>query len=101
MDTSTSGLLNNPVLGDHSDIPITLDDALEMNKVGFYQYRLLLLCGFAFMADALEVNLLSFLSVCAGKEWDLSDAEEDLKPIQRLISGIRTKERRTSASESS
>eukprot|EP01040_Poterioochromonas_malhamensis_P007299 gene7298-7875_t len=76
MDTSTSGLFNNPVLGDHSDIPITLDDALEMNKVGFYQYRLLLLCGFAFMADALEVNLLSFLSVCAGKEWDLSDAEE-------------------------
>lgn len=58
------------------DSPITLDAALELNSVGFYQYRLLLLCGFAFMADALEVNLLSFLSVCAAKEWNLSDAEE-------------------------
>jgi MFS family permease len=58
-------------------IPIlTLDEALEKNPIGFYQYRLLLLCGLAFMTDALEVNLLSFLSVCAGKEWNLSSGQE-------------------------
>jgi MFS family permease len=55
---------------------ITLDEALEMNKVGFYHYRILLLCGLAFMADALEVNLLSFLSTCAGAEWDLTDTQK-------------------------
>jgi MFS family permease len=53
-----------------------LDEVLEMIKLGVFHYRLLLLCGFAFMADALEVNLLSFLSTCAGAEWHLSDAQK-------------------------
>ena len=34
------------------------------------------ICGLAFMADALEINLLYFLSVCAGDEFNLSDAEK-------------------------
>jgi MFS family permease len=67
-ETATSPISGNMIL--------TLDEALEYNEPGFYQYRLLLLCGFAFMADALEVNLLSFISVCAGKEWNLSNSEE-------------------------
>jgi hypothetical protein len=71
------------VLNVEMDLPITLDEALERNTVGLYQYRLLILCGFAFMADALEVNLLSFLSVCAGKEWNLSDSD------QASITGLR------------
>lgn len=59
------------------DLPyLTLDEALEKTKIGFYQYRLLVLCGLAFMTDSLEVNLLSFLSVCAGKEWDLTSEQE-------------------------
>jgi len=53
-----------------------LDEVLEMLKLGFFHYRLLLLCGFGFMADALEVNLLSFLSTCAGEEWSLSNAQK-------------------------
>jgi len=28
------------------------------------------------MADSLEVNLLSFLSTCAGDEWHLSDSKK-------------------------
>jgi MFS family permease len=55
---------------------LILDEVLEKNKVGLYQYRLLLLCGLAFMADSLEVNLLSFLSVCAAKEWGLTAPQE-------------------------
>jgi MFS family permease len=55
---------------------LTLDQALELNSVSTFQYRILLMCGFAFMADSLEVNLLSFLSTCAGDEWDLDDTEK-------------------------
>jgi MFS family permease len=54
----------------------SLDEALELNKIGFYHYRLLVLCGLGFMTDSLEVNLLSFLSVCAAKEWNLSASQE-------------------------
>ncbi len=47
-----------------------------MNPVGWFQYRLLLMCGLAFMADALEVSLLSFLATCAGDDWGLSPSQE-------------------------
>jgi MFS family permease len=55
---------------------ISLEEALDRNPVGLFQYRLLLMCGFAFMADALEVNLLTFIATCAGDEWGLSDAQQ-------------------------
>jgi hypothetical protein len=55
---------------------LSLDEALEKNPVGLFQYRLLLMCGFAFMTDGLEVNLLTFLATCAGDEWGLSDQEQ-------------------------
>lgn len=55
---------------------LTLEEALDENPVGFFQYRLLLMCGLAFMADALEVSLLSFLATCAGDDWGLSASEE-------------------------
>jgi hypothetical protein len=40
--------------------------------VGFFPYRLLLMCGLTFMTDALEVTLLAFLSSCAASEWQLT-----------------------------
>ena len=55
---------------------ISLDEALESIPLGLFQYRLLFLCGFAFMTDSLEVNLLTFLATCAGDEWQLSKEEE-------------------------
>ena len=54
---------------------IDLEQALEMLPVGFFHYRLLFMCGLCFMADGLEVNLLAYISQCAGDEWNLSDAE--------------------------
>lgn len=53
----------------------SVDELLESLRLGLYQYRLLVMCGLAFMADAMEVSLLSFLSICAGKEWDLTTSE--------------------------
>lgn len=55
---------------------LNLDEALELNPVSLFQYRLLLLCGFAYMSDALEVNLLFFISACAGADWDLANAQQ-------------------------
>mmetsp|Transcript_24551 Transcript_24551/g.36146 ORF Transcript_24551/g.36146 Transcript_24551/m.36146 type:complete len:495 (-) Transcript_24551:206-1690(-) len=53
----------------------TLDQVLEGLPVGWFHYRLLFICGLAFMADGMEVSLLSFVSTCAGIDWDLSDAQ--------------------------
>lgn len=52
-----------------------LEDILEDIPIGRFHYRLLVICGMAFMADAMEVSLLSFVSTCAGADWDLSDSE--------------------------
>jgi len=55
---------------------ITTEEALERIPLGLFQWRLLIMCGGAFMADSLEVNLLTFLATCVGDEWNLSDTEE-------------------------
>ena len=58
------------------DAPLMrLDDVLELLPVGKYHYRLLFICGMSFMSDAMEVTLLSFLSICAVADWDLSDSQ--------------------------
>ena len=54
---------------------LTLDEAIDMVPIGKFHYRLLGMTGLTFMADALEVNLLSFISVCAGNTWNLMEAE--------------------------
>lgn len=56
--------------------PLSLDEALDMNPLGWFHGRILLLCGLAFMSDALEVNLLSYLSTCAGSEFNLNNAQQ-------------------------
>ncbi|KAJ1422890.1 major facilitator superfamily domain-containing protein [Ochromonadaceae sp. CCMP2298] len=56
--------------------PISLEEALERLPQGLFQWRLLLMCGMAFMADALEVNLLTFLATCAGDDWGLTNTEK-------------------------
>ena len=52
-----------------------LEEVVEMIPIGFMHYRLLAMCGLCFMADALEVNLLSYISQCAGDEWNLTNVE--------------------------
>lgn len=68
--------MNRASATDKFPVALTLDDLLEHSPVGFFQYRLLLLCGFMFMADSLEVNLLVFISTCASIEWNLSHAQQ-------------------------
>ena len=71
--------LDTPLISKRDEIDlngaVTVDEALESLPIGNFHYMLLLLCGVAFMADSMEISLLSFISICAGDEWNLSDAE--------------------------
>jgi hypothetical protein len=55
---------------------VSVDAALNMIGFGKFQYRLYALCGFCFMADAMEVMLLTFLQRELAREWSLSTVEE-------------------------
>jgi MFS family permease len=62
---------------DSSNVPLcTVDDVLNQIPYAKFQYRLLLMCGLSFMADAMEVSLLSFISDCAGDDWNLSPEQK-------------------------
>jgi Na+/melibiose symporter-like transporter len=54
-----------------------IDDAIEMLGMGTFQYQILLAAGLCFMADAMEVLLLSFLATILKYEWDLTERQTD------------------------
>ena len=56
-------------------VEMSIDDAIDRLGMGLFQYRILLAAGLCFAADAMEVLLLSFLSIVLQHEWDLSDDE--------------------------
>ncbi|KAG7348645.1 major facilitator superfamily transporter [Nitzschia inconspicua] len=51
---------------------INIDFAMELIGMGRFQYQILIAAGLCFMADAMEVLLLSFLSPILQQEWTLS-----------------------------
>ncbi|KAH9128152.1 hypothetical protein LEN26_002523 [Aphanomyces euteiches] len=61
---------------DESSSSVSIHTALHMVGYGAFQQRLLLVSGLMFMADAVEVMLLSFLQVLVKKEWNLTYAQE-------------------------
>jgi len=56
---------------------VPIDDAIEKLGTGGFQHRILLAAGLCFMADAMEVLLLSFLSTVLKHEWNLTEREVD------------------------
>jgi MFS family permease len=54
----------------------SLEDILDEIGMGFFQYRLMAICGLAFMADSMEISLLGYLSQCAGQSFDLDNAKK-------------------------
>ena len=54
----------------------TIDEVMEEIGVGKFQYFVFLICGISFMADAVEVSLLSFLAECLEVEWDLTEVQK-------------------------
>jgi MFS family permease len=56
---------------------LPIDAAIERVGTGTFQLKILLAAGLCFMADAMEVLLLSFLSTVLRHEWNLSEQEVD------------------------
>ena len=52
-----------------------LDEILNEIGIGYFHYRLLILCGLSFMADSMETSLLGYLSICAGLTFGLDDSQ--------------------------
>ena len=53
----------------------TIDDVINSITLNRYHYTLLFLCGLGFCVDSMEVVLLSFVSSCAGEDFNLSDSQ--------------------------
>lgn len=51
-------------------------DVIDLAGYGNYQHWLMVLCGAVWMADAMEMMLMSFILEAVKKEWDLSDTME-------------------------
>lgn len=56
---------------------VPIDVAIEKVGTGVFQYKILLATGLCFMADAMEVLLLTFLSTVLKYEWNLSEHQVD------------------------
>eukprot|EP00934_Nitzschia_sp_Nitz4_P004151 Nitzschia sp. Nitz4//scaffold141_size107518//9546//13339//NITZ4_004263-RA/size107518-snap-gene-0.187-mRNA-1//-1//CDS//3329536249//4141//frame0 len=54
-----------------SDNELDVEDAMELLGMGAFQLRILVAAGLCFAADAMEVLMLSFLSVVLAEEWGL------------------------------
>jgi MFS family permease len=57
---------------------ISLDDALEQTGFGYFQYKMLLLCGIVFASDALVTMQIPFLQAAAKAEWHLDSLHESV-----------------------
>ena len=55
----------------------TVEELSQVIGWSWYQWRLFFFVGLCVTADSIEVNLLSFLSVEATKEWELEEFWED------------------------
>ncbi|RHY27055.1 hypothetical protein DYB32_007080, partial [Aphanomyces invadans] len=60
----------------NSWVDLNIHEALQMVGYGKFQQRLLLVSGLMFMADAVEVMLLSFLQVLVKDEWQLTSTQQ-------------------------
>lgn len=75
-DSNTN--ISEPAGGGGSDSArpqISVDDAIDRLGMGKFQYLILVAAGLCFAADAMEVLLLSFLSIVLQEEWGLTDEE--------------------------
>lgn len=60
------------------DKTFTIDEALSFMGFGRFQFEMYILTGTIFMADAMEIMLLSFLIPVLNKEWNLAAGEDGL-----------------------
>lgn len=56
-----------------SNYVISIDEAVNLIGTGKFQKRILFAAGTCFIADSMEIMLLSFLSLLIKRDWDLGD----------------------------
>ncbi len=71
---SSSSSYSNP---EEEEEEITIDEAVDKISTGRFQNQLLFAAGTAFMADAVEIMLLSFLAPLLKHEWNWDDHVND------------------------
>ena len=54
---------------------ITYDEAIEKAGFGKFQKKLMLICGFGWATDAMEILLISFILPVITQEWSLTKTE--------------------------
>ena len=74
-NTSNGGDIVQVPGTDEEDVEKEVDDVLNELDLGYFHYRLLLICGLSYMADAVEVGFLSYASLCIKDEWNLNTVE--------------------------
>ncbi|CAM9747263.1 unnamed protein product [Chrysoparadoxa australica] len=57
---------------------LTVDQGIDLCGTGPFQRTALLICGLAFLSEATETTLLSFIGLCTQHKWDLSRGEVGL-----------------------
>lgn len=60
------------------DIPESksVESVIDSLPITTFHHVLLVICSLSFMTDAIEVNLLSYISPCAGADFNLSEQEQ-------------------------
>jgi hypothetical protein len=57
---------------EHTDAQYTINEAIEYCGFGRFQITMLFITGAAWMADAMEVFLISFITPTLSKAWNLN-----------------------------
>jgi MFS transporter, putative metabolite:H+ symporter len=57
---------------------MSFDEAIEQVGFGRFQIKLMLICGFGWAADAMEVLLIAFALPAIAEEWGLTNAQRGL-----------------------
>ena len=76
--------------GDGGARSMTVEELSEELGWSWYQWRLFLFVGLCVAADSIEVNLLSFISVEATKDWHLEEFWEDT--VAAAVADVRADE---------
>ena len=61
--------------GDAKSGTLTFDDVIESLGFGFFQYKLLVICGLGWAADAMEMIAISFLMLELRTSWGVSEGQ--------------------------
>ena len=83
----TGGTMADPSL-EHHTLPISIEEAVNRVSTGKFQYRILFAAGFCFMADSIEIVLLSFLTLVLKREWGWDDGNESNAKMASITSSM-------------